>query len=346
VSIGVAEGEEAYQLFGVTDAYRREDGSIAVLDRSRSLRLFDRLGVHLWTAGRRGDGPGEFGYPQRITEISGDSLVVWDLTHSRVTVFSGDGALGRTLTVPELMGSSPSLGLAAPGQLLHEHRVSERTLVDGHPAIVTDSELVLLEIGAGSTAVIGREFWVTQFQDPDGAFGPATFAVPAAFAVVPNGYWYGDTREYEVRRGTASGLEVVLRWQGRDRSVSDADLEALIRHWAGGAAATPERERSMREYGMSMPRADRFPAYEELLTDAADRLWVKDYVREAGDDGLRRWTIFSSGGTEVLGRFFHSASFRPLQMGTEWVLGVDTDPLGVERVVLREIVYGSGRDSS
>ncbi|HEX9659372.1 MAG TPA: hypothetical protein VGA18_03690, partial [Rhodothermales bacterium] len=44
VSIGVAEGEEAYQLFGVTDAHRRDDGTIAVLDRSRSLRLFDRLG--------------------------------------------------------------------------------------------------------------------------------------------------------------------------------------------------------------------------------------------------------------------------------------------------------------
>ena len=61
VSIGVAEGDDAYQLFGVIDAHRSGDGSIAVVDRSRSLRVFDSLGVHVWTTGRRGDGPGEIG---------------------------------------------------------------------------------------------------------------------------------------------------------------------------------------------------------------------------------------------------------------------------------------------
>ena len=85
VSIGVVDGDDADLLYGVLDAHRRRDGSIAIVDRSRALRVFDSLGAHVWTAGRRGDGPGEFGFPQMVTEISGDSIVVWDVMHRRLT---------------------------------------------------------------------------------------------------------------------------------------------------------------------------------------------------------------------------------------------------------------------
>ena len=346
VSIGVAEGDDAYQLFGVIDAHRSGDGSIAVVDRSRSLRVFDSLGVHVWTTGRRGDGPGEFGWPQMVTELNGDSLLVWDVAHSRLTVFSADGALERTSTVSDLLGDSPSLGLGASGRLLNEHRVSERTLVDGRPVISTDSEVVLLDVSGGEVTFVGREFLVAQFEDRDGNFGPATFAVPSVFALAPGGYWYGNTQDHEVRRVTTSGLETVLRWVGSDRAISEADYQALLHLWAGGSAATLGLERSMREYGRSMPRATRFPAYAELRTDGIDRLRVRDYVRAYADDGTRRWTVFSADGTGVVARLFHSTSFRPVRIGADWILGVETDEFDVERVVLREIVLGSERDSS
>jgi hypothetical protein len=102
----------------------------------------------------------------------------------------------------------------------------------------------------------------------------------------------------------------------------------------------------MREYGASMPRLDRFPAYEALLTDAAGRVWVRDYVREYEDDGWRRWTVFSADGREVVSRVSHSSSFRPLEIAEGSVLGVQTDELGVERVVARELVTEADRNSS
>jgi hypothetical protein len=108
--------------------------------------------------------------------------------------------------------------------------------------------------------------------------------------------------------------------------------------WGAGPGAGPDLERFIREYGRTHPRADQFPAYEEILTDAVGRLWIRDFVREHTDDGLRHWTVFSPDGTQVLGRLTHSERFKPLDVGDDWILGVEADALDVERVLLHRIV--------
>lgn len=340
VSIGVVDGDEAYQFYDVIDAHRRRDGSIVVVDRSFTLRAFDSLGVHLWTAGKGGDGPGEFRWPQMVTEIGGDSLVVWDPVLNRLHVFAPDGSFARTRTVSELAGGSPSLGLAAPHHLLTEYRNFERATINGHAAITNHSDLFLVDLRGDETRHLGREFLVTEFPEvsPQGAFSPAIFDAPAVFAAASGGYWYGDTKDYEVRLTTASGVKLVLRWTGADRTISEADFDAVLRLWAGGPNATPKLKQFISAYGRTHPRSEQFPAYEELRTDAQGRLWVRDFVREHMDDGFRRWTVFSPDGTEVLGRISHSDTFRPLQIGADWILGVQRDDLDVERVVVRAIV--------
>jgi hypothetical protein len=48
LSIGTLEGEEAYQLFRVSDAMRLDDGRIVVVNGgSNEMRVFDAAGVHL-----------------------------------------------------------------------------------------------------------------------------------------------------------------------------------------------------------------------------------------------------------------------------------------------------------
>ncbi len=94
----------------------------------------------------------------------------------------------------------------------------------------------------------------------------------------------------------------------------------------------------MAEYGRTHPRAEQFPAYDEIRTDALGQLWVRDFVREHMDRGFRRWTVFSPNGIEVLGRLSHPDTFRPIRIGADWILGVQRDDLDIERVVLRDIV--------
>lgn len=55
-----------YQLYRVQHPTRLRDGSVAVVDYSRTRRLFDSSGAHQWTAGGQGDGPGELRFPSAV----------------------------------------------------------------------------------------------------------------------------------------------------------------------------------------------------------------------------------------------------------------------------------------
>ena len=341
VSIGVLDGDEAYQFYNVADARRRRDGSLAVVDRSRTIRVFDSLGAHLWTAGGEGDGPGEFRSPHMVREIRGDSLVVWDVAVNRLSVFAPDGVFARTTTVHDFAGYGVAWGLSGPDRLLVEHRVGEHNPINGHEAFTVYSNLYLIDLNGQVVHRFGRWPLATEYQEVDstGGYSPAIFAAVAVIASAPDGFWYGDTETYELRLGTASGgIKRILRWQGPGRTITDSDVDAVLDVWDGGPDASPELKRFIRAYGRTHPRADQFAAYEEILTDAVGRLWVRDFVRDHVDDGLRRWTVFSPDGTHILGRLTHSKGFEPHDVGEDWMLGVETGDLDVERVLLRKIV--------
>lgn len=343
--IGVLEGSEAHQFFGVTDATRRSDGSIAILDGSQTLRVFDRLGALLWAAGGEGDGPGEFRGAQMVTEIRGDSVLVWDRPARRLSLFTPEGFPVRTNTLPDFAAVDRAWGLAGPDRLLIEHWASTRAPLDGHDAVTHHLELFLVDLTGQITDRLGRWYYATEYQEVDsrGAFSPAIFTTPAVIAPAFDGFWYGDTENYELRRISAPDTPTrILRWQGPDRTITDSDVQALLQLWGSRPGGGPDLEQFLKEFGRTHPRAERFPAYEEILTDTAGRLWVRDFVREHIDDGFRRWTVFSPDGTQALGRLSHSGRFKPLDAGQDWMLGVETDSLDVERIVLYRIRTDSG----
>jgi len=85
-------------LFRVGRAIRFPDGRVAVANgASRQIRLYDNAGRHLLDIGRDGEGPGEFRRVNRLWRIGGDSIMTYDGTLSRITVFDAQGRLGRTL---------------------------------------------------------------------------------------------------------------------------------------------------------------------------------------------------------------------------------------------------------
>lgn len=340
VAIGVTDGAEEYQFFGVSDALKRSDGSIVVLDRSNTIRAYDSIGTHLWTAGRKGDGPGEFNWPQRMVELPGDTVGVWDVGPGRLSLFAGSGQFVRAWTVPDLAATALLVGRSGDGRLLVEQRRPERGVVAGRSAMTVYSELHLLDVGSGTAISAGRRLTGIEYQEVDenGAYSPSIFGAIAVYAPAPGGFWYGTTTEYELQRVARDTVKAILRWRGPEQSIQAADVSAHIEKWSSAPDATPELRRALADYGQTHPRAERFPAYEELQTDARGNLWVRDFVREHQDDGLRRWLIFSADAQTVVGHLEHSANLRPLRLSTEGVLGVERDDLGVERVVFRHVV--------
>ena len=306
-----------------------------------TLRMFDSTGTHAWTAGAEGDGPEEFRWPLMVTGFQGDSLIVCDPATNRLSIFTAQGLFARAATLSDLPGSNRCVGLSGPDWILTEHRSGERTSISGHDAYTYHLDLYLVDLNGEVIESLGRWFFARDFQEVDsrGAYSPAIFDSPTVVAASPEGFWYGDTESYELRRGTAdTDVERILRWQGPDLTISESDVEAVLEIWAGGPSASPDLRRFIREYGRTHPRADRFPAYDQAHTDMRGQLWVRDFVREHLDDGLRRWTIFSSDGVQVTGRLTHSERFRPLEMGGDWILGVETDELDIERILVRRIV--------
>ena len=76
LDIGVAEGDQAYELYRAFDGTRLPDGRVAVaIEGAQEVRVFDGNGSFLYAFGGEGDGPGEFRDPYQVWRIPGDSLV-------------------------------------------------------------------------------------------------------------------------------------------------------------------------------------------------------------------------------------------------------------------------------
>jgi hypothetical protein len=70
-----------------------------------------------------------------------------------------------------------------------------------------------------------------------------------------------------------------------------------------------------------------------MLTDATSgRVWVRDYLFEWNAGGPQYWTVHDSLG-QVLGRVTTPPGLEVMQVGPDFVIGVERDPFQVEYVV-------------
>lgn len=339
--IGTVDGDEAYQFATITDATLRHDGSVAVLDRSRTLRVFDSTGTLRWTTGRSGDGPGEFRAALRIASLpgsapTGDTLLVWDVALGRLSWFMEPVGLVHSVRAAELAGRADWLGPLRDGSALFEQRQVERTTVNARAAVTTRSALLRSDRTHAQFTTLGTYPQAVQYQEggsDDGAFSPAIFGGIVRFAATADGYWVGDPDYSEVRQVRDSSLHRIVRWRGPDRTVATADVEALKARYSADARSVEQRD-ALERYFANHPVAEQFPAFDALLVAADGALWVRDAVREHTDDGMRRWTRFSPDGTALEGRLEHRAALRVLRIASDRVLAVERDALDVEQLVV------------
>lgn len=87
----------------------------------------------------------------------------------------------------------------------------------------------------------------------------------------------------------------------------------------------------------SRPMADVFPAYGRLLPRGDGEIWVEEFERP-GHTGGSRWMVFDATGVSTA-RVTTPASFTPMQVGADYVLGVFRDEVDVEHIRM----YGLSR---
>lgn len=334
-------------LFGVHTLTRTESGFIAVANRgTNEVLLFDPLGRFVGRRGREGDGPGEFRRLSSVLPLGGDSLGVYDFGHKRLSVFEPGGALAREFT------------LASPGDSDYERLF---VLSDGGFAVFAHGGL--RGGTSGKFRSVSESFSIDRngvrtgsFGDFQGAevfigrlagmvlFGANTFA-----AVVNQDLVVGTAEAPELRfYGNDRRLRRVLRWPDHERRVTE---ERLAAYTAAAEASIPEAALPQaRAMLAEVPRSEREPAFEDILSGPSGGVWVGQYrgpemALPGARSPARKWLIFDGEGV-LKASVTTPEGFQPLYVGESDVIGVSVDDLGVESIqayeVLQERLGGNG----
>jgi hypothetical protein len=331
-SIGTLEGAAAQQLFQVADAARLSDGRIVVANSgTHEIRYFAPDGSYVFSTGREGAGPGEYRQITHLIRYPGDTLMVYDAMLQRGTVLGPDG---HTVEFIDFGRSGPGRPISPLGRLTDGSLVvlfgSTRSF-EGVSGIVTDTlDLARYSANGGFLGIIGLVAGGEAVVEAGVGPMQLAFGHPGPTVSV------GDSAVF-TRRG--DGFEVgILSPEGRlvsiyrkvhERArVTDGLIE---RYRETRLSAVDQAFRSkIAKVLATMPYPETMPAISNLVVDREGNLWIEHY-RSDGDERIGTWTILDSEG-RWLGDVDLPAGLEVFEIGSDYVLGVLRDELGVEFV--------------
>ena len=318
-----------YQFESVGGAIRLTQGGFLVADGAL-VRQYDEDGTYLRTWGRRGEGPGDFRFIGGMHKWGADSVVVWDRSPRRLTVFDTLGTVGRTAARPE----APELILR--GVVGDEHFAFERVVEwDMNQLMANWDQRDEYERLTGFV-----ELW-DAMGHPVSTMGPYPHAeyftrksprLLAQFRYsreMITGVWgslviAGPNDTYELRaHGSNGALQRIVRLDRPPVVSDDRHRRALLEE-------EPEDDRDI-------PMAATLPLFDEILGDELGCLWVRDYDMP-GEEPVT-WTVFDASGVAVA-RLEVPDDLHIWEIGREYVLASRRDPLGIESMVVLPLERG------
>jgi hypothetical protein len=339
---GAGPGQD---LFRVSSARRLGDGSIVVANSGTSeLRFFDADGALVRTAGRRGDGPGEFQGISWLTADALDTLLVFDARANRVSVLAPDGAFARDFLFGGAGAIAAPVGQFADGSFAGRLTVvvrpgANQPLPDGLTR--PDIAIVRLDPDGRLADTIGVFPGAERFIRVTSAGGQirSIEVTTPLFGRTPYHVAVGDelvsaTQDDPEMRvfGADGALRRIVRTGRLPEPITDAHRGALIEK---RLINVPDEGRASVRAGLeALPSAGTVPPYAALLLDREGNLWLADY-----DDGLKppgRWTVYAADG-RGLARITLPERFTPYEIGADWILGRELDDLDIEHVRLYAI---------
>lgn len=342
VDIG-AQSDPLYELFRVNGAVRLATGEIVIANAGSSeLRFYDATGSYLRASGGEGEGPGEFLLLRSLYRLGGDSLLVRDPLAGRLSLFDAEGAFVRVIRLTPTDGAPmPTLsGVFDDGSFL----VHGMTLEAAEIGFVRP-DAVLFRYATDGTVLHrlgvfpGNETYI--FVDAQGNRGMnrAHFQRGTGFLVTRNRFVVASNDSYELVLYDMDGdLEMLVRKSQPVVSIGDAEVRALREYYLSQTAEADARRRLLQWFD-AMPVAPSMPAYATVWGDALGNLWVADYdplvVRAP------RWSVFNAEGV-WLGVVTTPEGFRPLDIGSDYVLGLWRDADDVEHVRLYTLIKPDG----
>ena len=345
VSIGELDGEEPYMLHWAGNIARLSDGRIMVGNRGSSeVRMFDASGNHLVSWGGEGEGPGEFTNLAHAAPWPGDSIVAWYSPGRGISVFDSEGNYGRSFVLrsgeAEVWRRPRPIAARAGGTIL-----SINDPEDADTAVVE-----IWDADGALSASLGthphREVIVTTNEQ-----GYRELMWPAYGRELVTGQWgdlvvAGHTSRYEIRAFRDDGtLARIVRREHVLREPTEDDRKPYVDEQLAMYATIPDLppevvERARKSFEPT-PRAETFPAFSTVLSDAVGNLWVREFDFPREERPAPLWTVFDPDG-RVLGFIETPKGLRIGQIGEDYILGHHRDELDVEYVQLWPLERSGG----
>lgn len=344
IDIGGAPGDSSYDLNRVRGAVRLHDGTIVVANNNpQQLRFFDARGRFIRTAGRKGNGPGEFQSLTHLWALRGDTLLVFDAPAQRISLFrsNGDHLSTQILVAPKGRRQPTILGAFADQRLLAgssdvqtappratPYYFGQHVFIyglDGQPGQdvgpFTESEHFVQHTVPehGGTA-----YW-------DLAYGRRTSIVARGNEVI-----VGDGTTFELRSFTRAGrlqeiwraLTAPERLTERERAAYRADA---LKGLAPSGRAIEEKRLD------EMPYPALIPAFKRFFVADDGRIWIQRYTHVG--ESQERWVVLDGHG-QFLDELTMPARFSLWAAGAGYVLGGYHDEDDIEHV--QEFTLASG----
>jgi len=334
VQIGVVDGEEEYVFGNITGVAVGRDRRIYVADgQALEIRVFSPEGRFEFRFGRAGEGPGEFRSVDGVRVDNRGRVLVRDPRLLRLSRFAAAGEFETSFRLerPYLQLSGRGrLWVDGQGRIYDETALGRSGDVDSTGVISYTEDGQVLDTALMYVGV-RRQILIRRDGQPRVGM-PVPFSPALQLAVDPAGNIIaGLGEEYRVAVVTAAGdtTRLVSR-EVEERPLPtwiDDTVQARIqwlREWAGGGEVD----------AFDLPRHQ--PHFTRLVVDALGYWWVGREGNPRVSSG--EYDVFAPGG-EYLGTV-HVPRMPIYEIGEDFIAGVLTDSLGVDRAVVLGLTRG------
>ena len=341
-------GLEDYAFQSIWRGVLLSDGSAAVADAfNREIVLLESGGTFRGLLAGPGDGPGEIDMIVGLLPAGGDTLLLEDLGHARLTLFAG-GAAVREVDTRFLNRSLRVEGLNAEGQALMTsgsyRRGFREPWLQGH--------MVRFDMDAGVLDTVAAYDWVPSSPED----GPRNPFMPGGVVTVSRGrfvYLRDDTPEI-VWRNSNGTIHQIVRWRRAPAYPAEEDWRAFTTSLRTQLRRVNPQIQSETEFEEMVARVfadyelvpdEPLPLVSQLFGDREGRVWLGHWTADAALNGVTHYSILADDG-RWLGEVQVPERVRILDVAGGRALGVFRDELGVESVVLYELLSAEPEDDA
>ena len=303
--LGADEDDPPSQFFRILDVALLASGDVIVVDGGRSeVRRYDAGGRHLWSAGGRGEGPGEFRSPRYLGRREDGAFLIWDRSLSRLSVLGEQGDL--------IAAERPSFGSEFVAQGLFD---------DGTWLVTFPESIAAPEAGTTWADTVGLWRYDPVRRDR------------TQLATMLGQRWIWTGRHMLPVPFSPRPLRAI---DGTRLAVASGPDAQVSLHDAAGSLVA--RYRVVRDR-MDIPRYQ--PAFDQLLTEPDGAIWARRFRSDPLSHVPTTWDVFDRTGV-YLGPVSTPGGLTVLAVRDGLLAGVYRDELGVEYVSVHRVVGGIG----